>query len=118
RSLTNQDMYDIFNSRNGLLYEMIRKINFNKDQPSYHNVYMNSINSHYAVIYNGSEWTKIKSSYMFEVIIDEKYRDLKIMLDLTSEFIPDEIRSRIKATIDDLHPSNRKLRKAIIDTIK
>ena len=81
--LPGKTIYDILIQGNDAVVELIRELYFNPDFPEYHNIYIDDMESPYAIIYDGEDWVEVEKVSTVESLIDLNMKRLeKIYVEL------------------------------------
>lgn len=117
-SLTIEDKLDILLSNQGLIIEIICKVNFDPDKPSHHNMYISDIKSPYGVVYNGEKWSTVRYPNIVHTLVEAKKVDLEKILEEMKEYLNDDIVNGVRTALSKFNLCDHKFFKQIMIHIK
>lgn len=117
-SLSTEEKLDILLSNQGLIIEIICKVNFDPNKPSHHNMYISDIKSPYGVVYNGEKWTTVRYPNIVHTLVEAKKVDLEKILDEMKEYLNDDIVDGIRKALSRFNLCDHKFFKQIMIHIK
>ena len=82
KSLSLNDMYNLFDTRRTPHEEILTKINFDPKKPEYHNVYVTDLRNGRAIYYNGEEWIIDRFYPVADKLVYSKKNDLDVVIAL------------------------------------
>lgn len=86
KSLSLNDMYNLFETRRTPHEEILTKINFDPKKPEYHNVYVTDLRNGRAIYYNGEEWITDRFYPIADKLVYSKKNDLEVILTIMKKF--------------------------------